>query len=166
MCNLSIIWRVSPYSFFACAVQHLIVRAACRKEYSRWSDILWETLPFRAVVEGQAGVSCEAGLPETSSKCVMNHIYISSDVCLTKYCYIISVCIYVYTDTCQTYTVLYNNIYIYIFISHIGISYIYILYSMYMYVSYIMYMYNFQNMYIHMQFFHIYIYIHINTYHA
>ena len=22
------------------------------KEYARWSDILWETLPFRAVVEG------------------------------------------------------------------------------------------------------------------
>ena len=156
MCNLSIIWRVSPYSFFACAVQHLIVRAACRKEYSRWSDILWETLPFRAVVEGQAGVSCEAGLPETSSKCLMNHIYISSDVCLTKYCYIIIVCIYVYTDTCQTYTVLYN---IYIYISHIGISHIYILYSMYMYVSYSMYMYTFQNC-IYICSFSTYIYIH------
>ena len=158
MCNLSIIWRVSPYSFFACAVQHLIVRAACRKEYSPWSDILWETLPFRAVVEGQAGVSCEAGLPETSSKCLMNHIYISSDVCLTKYCYIIIVCIYVYTDTCQTYTVLYN-IYIYIYISHIGISHIYILYSMYMYVSYSMYMYTFQNC-IYIFSFSTYIYIH------
>ena len=73
---------------------------------------------------GRPGVSCEAGLPETSSKCLMNHIYISSDVCLAKYCYIIIVCIYVYTDTYQTYTVC--ILYIYIYFTYRYITHIYI----------------------------------------
>jgi hypothetical protein len=108
---------------------------------------------------GRPGVSCEAGLPETSSKCLMNHIYISSDVCLAKYCYIIIVCIYVYTDTYQTYTVCI----LYIYISHIGISHTHI----YIYVSYSMYMYIFRIRIYICSFPHIYYkYIHIYTYHA
>lgn len=31
----------------------------CGQEYSRWSDILWETLPFRAVVEGAETITSD-----------------------------------------------------------------------------------------------------------